>query len=157
MGSRTSHDKPKVKGANAWSVRDRRLQAASGDAGMNHPVVPPSAEAIRKAIESQICPWCGKGPYAMLPVHSKEQGVSKFELRELAGLKARDPLCSPDAILAMSRAYSKEQGVRAREAAVRRRADGTHRNARWTTAGLAQQIATITKVNARRAADRGGA
>lgn len=96
MSSRTSNDKPVTRGVNHDHLRGAELGPRR--AGWSESVVPPSREGIRAAIESQICPWCGKGPFAMLPVHTnKVHAVDKYELRDLAGLTTADPLISADA------------------------------------------------------------
>lgn len=111
-------------------------------AGVKEPVVAPSQAAIREAIEAQTCPFCGRGPFKMLPVHTnKTHGVDKWELRDLAGLTTRDALCSPEALAKMAAAYDPDQGALARAAAAAR----TRRPQRWTRAGRERNTATITR------------
>ena len=102
-------------------------------AGTYGAVIAPSQEAIRQAIESQVCPWCGAGPFKMLPVHTnKAHAIDKWELRDLAGLSSQDALCAPEARAAMSAAYDKERGAAIRAA----RASTVYRKPRRTRAGL---------------------
>lgn len=93
---------------------------------------------IRRHIDAQICPWCGAGPFRMLPVHTaKMHGVDKWELRDLAGLTTRDPLCSEESRDAMREAYDRTGGARARTAAARNvAARNGRRRSRMTKAGL---------------------
>ena len=61
-----------------------RRRAPAGVAGR---VLPPSAEATRRAVMAGICPLCGRGPFQVLAGHTqKVHGVDRFELRELADL-----------------------------------------------------------------------
>lgn len=111
-------------------------------AGVKEPVFPVSQEAIREAIAAQLCPWCGRGPFAMLPVHTnKTHGVDKWELRELAGYTTADPLCSAEARSKMAAAYDLEQGVKARAAAAAKTGKRTQRR---TTAGIRRNVESIT-------------
>jgi hypothetical protein len=122
-------------------LREQRA-AGSPAAGVAFPVAPPSEEAIRAAIDAQTCPFCGAGPFKMLPVHTnKSHGIDKWELRELAGLKTTDRLCSADVLAALSEAARRNDAVViAREANRKGR-----RPQRWTTAGIAQQAATLQR------------
>ena len=46
-----------------------------------------NTETIRQAVDAGICPWCGKGPYTVLAVHtSKVHKINRFDLREAAGI-----------------------------------------------------------------------
>lgn len=124
------------------SERLREL-AVSGrtTASVQDAVMPPSQEAIRAAIGAQTCPFCGAGPFKMLPVHTnKKHGVDKWELRELAGYSTRDPLCSDEALAAMRDAYDPARGNQARAAAA---AKTGRRTQRWTSAGLAKNRASL--------------
>lgn len=106
--------------------------------GVKEPAFPVSQEAIRRAIDAQLCPWCGRGPFAMLPVHTnKTHGVDKWELRELAGYSTRQAISSPEARAKMAAAYDRERGDRVRA--------NSKRPPRWTTAGLRKQTETITR------------
>jgi hypothetical protein len=53
---------------------------------------------VLRAIEAQMCPWCGAGPYKVLAGHtSRAHEISPAELRELAGLPAYGvSICSPE-------------------------------------------------------------
>lgn len=62
------------------------LQSTS--ASLQETVTPPSREALRRAIESETCPFCGAGPYKNLGLHThKTHGMSAAELRTIAGVK----------------------------------------------------------------------
>lgn len=65
--------------------------------GQHGQVVAPTQDAIREAIEAGKCPWCGRGPYALLAMHTnKAHGVDRFELRDLSGLTYNTRICDPD-------------------------------------------------------------
>lgn len=92
----------------------------------------PSTEEIRAGISCQVCPWCGKGPFKMLPVHvNRIHGIDKWELRELAGYATTDPLCGASAIASMRAAAAANNHIEVAIAASRR---GRSRQ-RWTRAG----------------------
>ncbi|MBK6040828.1 hypothetical protein [Streptomyces sp. MBT55] len=56
----------------------------------------PTREEIQAGIEAQICPWCGKGPFKILAGHTTRlHGVDRLQLRDLAGLLYRTPVCDP--------------------------------------------------------------
>lgn len=146
MSSRTANDRPKIKDRNAGQLHSEALMRKAR-AGLTDPSVPPSQEALRAAIAAQMCPWCDKGPFKMLPVHTnKVHGIDKWDLRDYAGYSTSDPLCSEEARAAMSRAYDPEKGREAREAA-RKKWTGQRRTQRWTRAGLAKNAATIKRYN----------
>ena len=81
----------------AWATDRRRAESgalAHGTASLQETVTSPSQEALRRAIESNTCPFCGAGPYKSLGAHShKAHGVSAAELREMSGLKT---ICSDE-------------------------------------------------------------
>lgn len=67
------------------------------EAGTQAPVAKLDEETIRNFIDSQICPWCGGGPYKVLAMHtSNRHGVSGDELRYMAGLPKSASICSPE-------------------------------------------------------------
>jgi hypothetical protein len=107
--------------------------------------VPPSEASVRLAIAEGKCPFCGSGPWQMLPVHTnKKHGVDKWQLRDLAGLTTSEPLCDLETRAKMSRAAKlhPEAVLRATEAS---RAPGVKKNPRRTKAGRAKQRAHITR------------
>ena len=75
----------------AWAdhrLRSERGRAAHGTASVQHTVTPPSRNALRRAIAANLCPYCGKGPYKNLGMHTnRAHGVSAAELRDMSGLK----------------------------------------------------------------------
>lgn len=82
------------------SDRTSRLQAAAkarrGPAGFGEVASPPSKEAVRRSVEAGMCPFCGRGPFKVVSVHTnKKHGVDKFELRKLAGMTRNEPTCLP--------------------------------------------------------------
>lgn len=106
----------------------------------------PDRDAIRRGIEAQLCPWCGKGPYAMLAVHTnKIHDVDKWMLRELAGLTTRDPLCAPEVSEKMAEANRQNPHLEKMHAVAKTRGPK-----RWTSAGIEKNKTTIvewTKAN----------
>ncbi len=132
------------RGVPSERLRAQEL-ARRSPAGVFGHVAPLSREAMLSAIESQICPWCGKGPFKMLPVHtSKIHGVDKWEFRELAGLTSQQVLIADETRQAMREAALKNDpqstAQRARAGAA---AKSGRRTQRWTTAGLAKNAATL--------------
>lgn len=60
-------------------------------------------EKLRAFIDAQVCPWCGKGAFRQLGVHTvQKHGISAFEVKNMAGLKTEDPICSKESSEAMS-------------------------------------------------------
>ena len=58
---------------------------------------PLSEDAVREAIETQVCPWCGEGPFRSLAGHTfRKHEVSADDLREWADLPASRPTCSSE-------------------------------------------------------------
>lgn len=99
----------------------------------------PDRNAILRGIEAQLCPWCGKGPFAMLAVHTnKIHDIDKWMLRELAGLTTNDPLCAPEVSEKMSEANRQNPHLEKMHAAARNRGPK-----RWTTAGIEKNRQTI--------------
>lgn len=130
------------RGASPGHMREEAIRYRA-PGGVKEPVQPIHKEAIREAIAAQTCPWCGRGPFAMLPVHTnKVHGVDKWELRELAGYTTRDALCSEESRAKMAAAYDVERGAQVRAATA---ASKHRRPQRWTTAGLERQSETITQ------------
>ncbi len=135
------------RGHRGVPVERLRVQelAKRGPAGVFGHVAPLSREAMQRAIESQICPWCGKGPFKMLPVHTnKVHGVDKWEFRELAGLTSQQALIADETRQAMREAALRNDpqstAQRARAGAASK---SGRRTQRWTTAGLAKNAATL--------------
>lgn len=133
------------RGVSAESLRAQRL-AKKGPEGQADRVVSYDTQAVRAAIEAQTCPFCGRGPFKVIAVHTnKMHGVDKWELRNLAGLTSSESICASD--------YSEG----ARDRAVRRKfheyggqtqKKTGRRPQRWTSAGLARNTQIIRSVNA---------
>lgn len=89
----------------ALATANARSVPNDSGAGLHGAVVAPSKEALRAAIESQTCPWCGRGPFKRLAGHTnKEHGIDRVELRDLAGLPRSSSVCSPESSEASRRA-----------------------------------------------------
>lgn len=79
------------------SFADHRRTAEMGAAteplaSPSQAVLPPSTEAVQRAIIAGLCPFCGDGPYKSLGQHTaKAHAVTAAELRDLSGLKS---ICS---------------------------------------------------------------
>ena len=139
---------PKVlkRGFRGASTAHLRAEAIRNrpPAGVKEPTQPVSREAIRAAIDAQTCPWCGRGPFAMLPVHTnKVHGVDKWELRELAGYSTRDALCSEEVRAKMAAGQDAERNTEVRAMAVA--ASKERQPQRWTRAGRERQVETIRR------------
>lgn len=83
-----------------WSVglaqandRTKPSDLAAGTFGSLDRIEP---RIVQRAIEAQLCPWCGAGPYKMLAAHTnKAHGVDRKELRRLAELPPYSSICDP--------------------------------------------------------------
>lgn len=143
MGSQRGARRTQAAGRGVGPGTLAQIKAAQKTpAGVSISYVPPSAEAVRAAIAEGKCPFCGSGPWKMLPVHTnKAHGVDKWELREMAQLSTNDPLCSNESREKMREAALRNPGAveRATEAARRARP-----NRRTTAAGRERNTATIT-------------
>jgi hypothetical protein len=54
-------------------------------------------DTLRECIETQRCPWCQRAGLRSLANHTvRAHGVYADDLRELAGLPPKTPLCSPE-------------------------------------------------------------
>jgi hypothetical protein len=52
---------------------------------MTVPLLPP--HVVRAAVEAQLCPFCGKGPFTVVALHTNHaHGIDRRQLRDLAGL-----------------------------------------------------------------------
>lgn len=64
----------------------------------------PTEEGVRRYIEAQMCPFCGSGPWKLLPSHTnRAHGIDRRELRAMAGLSMNQPVSSPETIERMRR------------------------------------------------------
>lgn len=83
----------RARGYRNLSQAQRMRHAAASQAEHALPTTP---EAYRRAIEAQVCPVCGLGPWTVLALHvSKTHGIGPAELRRLAGLGRKDSVCDP--------------------------------------------------------------
>ena len=73
---------------------------------------------MRRAIEDQLCPWCGEGPWRSLSLHTNlRHGWSADDLREIAELPPSEATISDDTIgllTQIGRERESERGVLAR-------------------------------------------
>lgn len=93
MNSESAGRTARTRGAN-----DRLLRASER---LDHRPVDPQAlltqEALRRYIEACICPFCGAGPFKLLPMHTNQaHGIDKRELRARAGLTSNEPISSAE-------------------------------------------------------------
>lgn len=89
-------DRRRTRGRFAAPLAADSKSRRSSRAGQYEQVVAPNQQAIREAIEAGRCPWCGRGPFALLASHTNRQhGIDRWELRELAGLPYNAPVCDP--------------------------------------------------------------
>jgi hypothetical protein len=93
-------------------------------------------EMWRKAIETGMC-VCGAGPFRSIAQHlSMVHGISRNELRDLAGLMRADSMCAPD--YAEACAEREREKIAAGEAPVGARGNHPRGNRSYGPAGLAQ-------------------
>lgn len=79
------------------SLQDAVKRARSAAAGQYGTMAAPSAASMRKFIQAQQCPWCGRGPWKVLATHTRSaHGVSAAELRDMAGLVKQASICSDE-------------------------------------------------------------
>ena len=85
-------------------IAESRLRAVEGQRRRRaDPIALLTKDAVRAAIESCICPVCGRGPFKMLPMHTNQaHGIDKRELRKMAGLSSNQPITSEAFRLAQS-------------------------------------------------------
>lgn len=89
----------------ALATANNRAKPSDTASGTYGAVVAPSKEALRAAIESQTCPWCGRGPFKMLAMHTnREHGIDRVELRDMAGIPRSGSICSAETSDASRRA-----------------------------------------------------
>lgn len=69
-------------------------------------------DRYRKAIETQICPECGKGPYKSLPMHMyRAHDIDRFEFRNRAEVSQNTSITSPElSAQARERAIKRDAG-----------------------------------------------
>ncbi|MHA6764773.1 hypothetical protein [Streptacidiphilus sp. PAMC 29251] len=76
---------------------DAKTKQERSPEGQHGQVVAPTQEAIREAIAACLCPFCGRGPYKVLALHTgNRHGIDRHELRRLAGLVKHASICSPE-------------------------------------------------------------
>lgn len=126
--------------ANAVPLGDVK-RGRKGPEGHHGRVVAPSQEATRAAIAEGRCPWCGRGPFTVLAIHtSKAHGVDRRELREAAGLTKDASICDPEyAAVCAARGQNRDL-TPALQAATERRQRGSDRRS-FSAAGRAAQSA----------------
>lgn len=94
--SRTERRK-RIKGTAAAVVASKKKRDLALPEGRHGIRTPPFAGNIAEAVLAGMCPWCGRGPWKVLAGHtSRSHGVSSRDLRDLAGFRAQDPICSPE-------------------------------------------------------------
>lgn len=136
MGNPNNQGVDGFRGVSAEVLRAKRLakNTPAGQADANRPVSYDPA-AVRAAIEAQICPLCGAGPYKVVATHvSQKHGVDRRELRDMAGLRLIDSICSAESSRkARDNALRNETAKAAIEAS-----RGKRKPRKWTQAGLAR-------------------
>ena len=136
-------------GVSAETLRAKRLakKTPAGQDDANR-LVSYDPAAVRAAIEAQICPLCGAGPYKVVANHvSQKHGVDRRELRDMAGFRLGDSICSAEHSRARrDHALRNEAVTVATEAARRKR-----KPRQWTQAGAAiREAASIAVGETRR-------
>lgn len=94
-------------GASDHALRSLRLSDKS-DPNPQNRKLPPSREAMLRAIEAGLCPYCGD-PFKNIGAHtSRTHGVPTPELKEYLGIPKSRPICSPE----LSEQWSEERKAR---------------------------------------------
>lgn len=99
MGNPNNQTVDAVRGVSAEALRAKRLaeKTPSGQQDENRLVSYDPAH-VRAAIEAQMCPFCGAGPFGVLAGHTvRAHGIDRTQLRSLGGYTAKESICSPDA------------------------------------------------------------
>lgn len=82
-------------GASDEQLRNLRL-SNRGEANRQNRKLPPSPEAMRRAIEAGMCPYCGD-QFKNIGAHtSRTHGIPTPELKEYLGIPKTHPICSPE-------------------------------------------------------------
>ena len=72
------------------------------------PTGPLTGERVREHVEVGTCPFCGRGPFVVLAIHTaRAHGVDRFELRALAGLMKYESITPTDFHSRMSAVHHK--------------------------------------------------
>jgi hypothetical protein len=144
MGNPNNQTVRAFRGVSAETLRAKQL-LANAPAGQADRVVSYDPVAVRTAIEAQTCPFCGRGPYKVLAVHTnKIHGVDRRDLRELAGLNGSARICAPEfSENARQRAHERGFGVTGRSIS------GSNKGKKYrvTTAGSAAIADNLRQYN----------
>lgn len=82
-------------GASDHQLRSLRLSDRSEPNRQNRKL-PPSQEAMRRAVDAGMCPFCGD-QFMQIAMHTnRAHGVSANELKDLLGIPHTHPVCSPE-------------------------------------------------------------
>lgn len=77
---------------------------------------PIPVETMQRAIATQVCPWCHRGPFRILLAHLAKFGVDRYQARDLAEFpKTAKRLTDPDTSAALTvarRAKGRPAGLR---------------------------------------------
>lgn len=85
----------RTKNTSTAGLRNKTLRRRAVEANRSAAVLPPSQDAMRRALVARLCPWCGKGPWDSVAGHTvRVHGVSSRELHDLAGLTYETSLVS---------------------------------------------------------------
>ena len=124
----------------------RRREAAllaTTDAGQGEHLLSPTQETYRAAIDAQLCPVCGAGPYKVLSGHThKAHGIDRHELRRLAGLPAKASVCSRET---SERQRENLAGRPDREEITQKGNAASVRREAWRKAAAAQKVLHVQR------------
>lgn len=156
----------RTKGISAQKAENQKRgwHAPPGQFG---PVAPTfSPEVVKAHLDQQLCPWCGRGPFKVVALHvSQTHGIGRKELRDLAGLKANDSICSDEVSKHRRQLALERDAISAvHDAIASGRAVTNPANKRFTEAGRAalressrKQIARVNAMPVNPGPKRGGA
>lgn len=97
MGNPNNQTVNAVRGVSAETLRAKRL-AKKTPAGQQDEdrLVSYDPAHVRAAIEAQMCPFCGEGPFGVLAGHTvRAHGIDRVQLRSLGGYTVKESICSP--------------------------------------------------------------
>lgn len=155
-----------TRGENANKIEsaNRRRHPNAGAFGPQVPTFSP--DYVHGYLDQQLCPWCGRGPFKVVALHvAQVHGIGRKELRDLAGLKSNDSICSKEfSDGARSRAVERNAITAVHDAISSGRATTNPPTKFYTRAGLEasregsrRQIARVNAMSENPGPKRGGA
>ena len=82
-------------GASDHQLRSLRLSDRS-DPNLKNRKLPPSQEAMRRAVEAGMCPFCGDQFQNIAAHTNRTHGVAANDLKDILGIPHTRPVCTPE-------------------------------------------------------------